>query len=680
MSTLNTNFNIETFFNCLSDMNCISPVWKQLLETLKDLEPGVSDQALALFCIYFSQLDDGNICIPLDEQALITKWNKKWQGLLLLKDNHSRQKEKNLEPETPDFAAIIKAGLKDLTASKLKNLITDDTRTEAFSKPFVIADNWLFATKYFKAKLSIEKNIKLIMTSKASPVSETAEDIQKYFADLTDHKILLEEEQAAAICRGLENNLIITGGPGTGKTTVICYLLWKLFFNQEYLNYPLYLAAPSGKAADRMKESISSNLEKLNLNNLNAQEKQTADNIFLKLNNTQSSTIHRLLSFNPRTNSFKYNAQNQFEANSIFVIDEASMIDITLFSSLLEAIPQTARVFILGDKDQLPSVQAGAVLGELLAKKEDSVAKLVKSKRFNEKSDAGLLKNALQEESPLDKTLLHSTDWDSWKEKSQFSNIPDKTYPVITFTPSADYKERTEELENIIDYWSAAFYKPLYEQAKNIDVDSPAEELNALWKNAIKARILCAERQGPQGVESINHQICSSITKEYNLNSSEEYYTGQLLMLTKNQNLFSLFNGDSGIVIQHNKLKYLMVKKELEDGKSALGAWQGKATNERSLEQQGILNNGSYIFYPLHLLPKESLETAYTITIHKSQGSGYKAILVMLPSQAGHPLLNRQIAYTAITRTEGSTYIYASYETMENARKTIIERDTQISL
>ncbi len=144
--------------------------------------------------------------------------------------------------------------------------------------------------------------------------------------------------------------------------------------------------------------------------------------------------------------------------------------------------------------------------------------------------------------------------------------------------------------------------------------------------------------------------------------------------------MFNLFNGDSGIVVsfpEDNKddgpigtisIKYLMVKKDI------------KALTAQSSKNEVIKYKGSYVFYPLYLLPKESLETAYAITIHKSQGSGYKAILVFLPEHSGHPLLNRQIAYTAITRTEGSTYIVARAETLEEARRTLIERDTQINL
>ena len=155
----------------------------------------------------------------------------------------------------------------------------------------------------------------------------------------------------------------------------------------------------------------------------------------------------------------------------------------------------------------------------------------------------------------------------------------------------------------------------------------------------------------------------------------EEFFAGELLMLTKNLALLDLYNGDSGIVIdmkidEKKFIKYLMVKKK---------AKKSDLENEKdSSEQGGIFRKGDYIFYPINLLPREAIETAYAITIHKSQGSGYKAILVFFPEQIGHPLLNRQIVYTAITRTEGSTYIVATKETIEHAKKTIIERDTMI--
>ena len=665
---------LKDFLKKLSDMNCITPVWKKVLDVLIQLEPEVSFEALAVICIYFSLLDDGNICIPLAAGKLTDKWQKKWEGLLLQEGRLSQKDEDNKY-----FADLITKGLPQISTEKLPNLISYSDS----SKPFIIDSGWLFAAKYYKAKINIERRISLIMPhTTISPLEEEKQNIREYFKNLTGSEtqlpMILKDEQINAILRGLDENLIITGGPGTGKTTVVCYLLWELFLTKDIMDYSLFLAAPSGKAADRMKESISETLARLNLEAIPAgHQRDTAQSVFEKLNSAQSSTIHRLLSFNPSTNGFRYNAENQFEKKSIFVIDEASMIDITLFSSLLEAIPEGARVFILGDKDQLPSVQAGAVLGELLAKKTGSVAELKQSSRFNDNSDVGRLKNAMQEASPLDKNLAFLTNWNEWKNSHSFTSIPQGEFPVTTFVPEKNYTERTKQLEEIITSWCQAFYENLVQQARDASVDFTSSKLDALWQSASKARILCAERRGLQGVETINNQICDSLIKRHNLSAEDDYFTGQLLMLTKNQAIFCLYNGDSGIVVENNGLKYLMVKKEIKSSSDT--PWQS-TTNDRSLVQQGIFQKGSYIFYPLHLLPKESIETAYAITIHKSQGSGYKAILVLLPSLIGHPLLNRQIAYTAITRTEGATYIFADYDTLEHARQTVIERDTQIHL
>ncbi len=664
---------ITDFFNKLSDMNCITPVWQKVLDVLFDLQPDISFEALALLCIYFSQLDDGNICIPLAPDELTEKWLKKWEGLLLQEGRLSQKAE-----DAKYFSDIICKGLTQISTDRLPNLIAESD----FSKPFIIDAGWLFASKYYKAKINIEKRIKLIMKHNTiPPLEEEKEKVREYFKNLTatetQSPITLKNEQLDALLRGLNENLIITGGPGTGKTTVVCYLLWELFLTKDIMDYSLYLAAPSGKAADRMKESISDTLSRLKLEKIPAgPERTVAQAVFNKLNSAQSSTIHRLLSFNPSTNGFRYNAENQFEEKAIFVIDEASMIDITLFSCLLEAIPQGARVFILGDKDQLPSVQAGAVLGELLANKKDSVAALKESSRFNDNSDVGRLKNAMQEENALDKKLANFTDWESWKNQNNFTLPPANDFPVTSFLTGQGQTSRFEQIEEITQRWAETFYLELSQDAKNITPDSPEAELDALWKKANTARILSAERQGYKGVEPINDRISSFIQSKDLSIAGNQYFTGQLLMLTKNQSIFCLYNGDSGIVIEYHNLKYLMVKKELKSEDTSTEA----STNERSLSNQGIRQQGSYIFYPLHLLPKESIETAYAITIHKSQGSGYPAILVLLPDQVGHPLLNRQIAYTAITRTEGATYLVADYESLEAARSTVIQRDTRIEL
>lgn len=621
--------------------NETSPIWEKMLEMLKKLEPKLKEDESKIFCRYFAEMEQGSTCLELENDEL-----------------------------------------SKISAEKLPNLIyniKETCKNEEFSlikKPFVIFEKHLFATKYFLAKCGIEERItKILKKRTANNFPVDIEEIADYFKNLTS--IILNDEQKEAIQRGLKENLIITGGPGTGKTTVVCYLLWKLLQNTELQNYTLYLAAPSGKAADRLKESISDELSKIT-KTLSDDEKK----IFDRLNNSESYTIHRLLSYNPSKNNFSYNSENQFSSDSIFVIDEASMIDINLFASLLEAIPDDAIVFILGDKDQLPSVDAGMVLGALLNAKEESKTELKNSVRFKEDSEIGRLKNAVQAGVT---PKVNFTDCEKWEGEfyiPEKENGTSKEYPVTYLQSTGQtQKDTAAQIEKLVIKWSETFYDKLAEAERCIfnSKKYPKEDaLNLIWKEANSARILCAERQYLGGVEKLNKIICSHIIKKNKIETNgEEFFPGQLLMLTKNQKMFNLYNGDTGIVFESesdgNVIKYLMVKKTAKKSNS-----ENKEQDSSNQSFGSIFQVGSYIFYPLYLLPRESLEVAYAITIHKAQGSGYEAILIFLPENINNPLLNRQILYTALTRTKGSTYLLANENILKQAVEREIVRTTMI--
>ena len=327
------------------------------------------------------------------------------------------------------------------------------------------------------------------------------------------------------------------------------------------LNWDIYLAAPSGKAADRMRESIMENIEKITDNTQNSIE------ALERIKSLESYTIHRLLRFDPTKNAFSRNEKNPFDPHSIFILDEASMIDISLFGAMLAAIPTGAKVYIMGDPDQLPSVDAGAVLGDLLRVDQPYVIKLLESNRFDDKSNIGKLsKNISTNTARMSFTNVNKLPSNPWGE---IQNINSETpldivqgFRLSDDSGQSTYSEQKKQIEKILKRWTDRFYKDLHGLAQNIeptgDFNEQSEALNTLWNASLCARILSAERQGLRGTEQLNRAVRIQLKQK-----ASGFFSGQLLMLTRNQTMLKLYNGDSGIVVYSNKDNqyYLLLKK-----------------------------------------------------------------------------------------------------------------------
>ena len=296
----------------------------------------------------------------------------------------------------------------------------------------------------------------------------------------------LETAQATAVARGVNENLIITGGPGTGKTTVIFFLLRNLYSKHpERLGMPLYLAAPSGKAADRMKESIAHSM-----NLVGSEEFEKNFEIYNKIMAAESYTIHRLLGYRPNENKFFHDEDNLFPEKAVFVIDESSMVDISLFGAFLKAVPQSARIFLLGDANQLPPVDAGAVLGDLLGAKVDSTVELTVSRRFDENSPIGKLASLENVESCFG--FKPSQSWlpgNSAQNAVQLLEIP--------------AENNRADVENLLNRWFNQYLSEFANLAGRINPQmecSPQDEefthRQEVWKFCTHSKILSAERQG----------------------------------------------------------------------------------------------------------------------------------------------------------------------------------------
>ena len=630
-------------FNSLKENRAISDVWKYVLIMLKN-KYDASDDLLKLFCLFFSLIDDGNICISLDAKKLKKKWNDKLNGLDLVGENI-------------DYDTIIEKGIVAVKNCAENNLLVyqcGDSGGVCENHLFVVYNGWLFTEKYFNAKQAIVDSVKHIFFERsisADDMEHEIENIKKKYGGV----VCLEPEQIDAIVRAVHNqNLIITGGPGTGKTTVVCYLLLELL--SKNIEHDVYVAAPSGKAANRMRESIINSLKRLSVEN-------TA--IYKKISDSRPLTIHKLLSLsNANTRETK-----KFPENSIFIIDESSMIDVMLFAKLLKNINQSdgARVFLLGDKDQIPSVQPGAVFSDLVTRNRgrNCLIELTKTHRFETGSDIYILKEHVQNGREI------SVDWqmglpDNWKQELQ---IEQKGYPVRYLTIS----EGGQVQKSVQDWYDAFYNAPEYDNVySNMSKQTPEVEiikvLDVIMSYLERAKILCAENHGMRGTYNINKVVCEYIKSKHCLETADndQLFVGEQVIVTQNQSLYDLSNGDLGVVVSFDNKKYIMFKRESVE----------KNTGSDEL----IFRRGNYVFYPIYLLPSDSIEPAYAITIHKSQGSEYSNILVFLPESNASPLLNRQILYTAITRTKYATYIVSDKENLEKAIKTTVERDTQLFL
>lgn len=657
----------QELYEKMQECGLISGTWGHHLEFLALLisdENAGKEELLKLFLLYFALIDDGNVYMPLDRDELTEKVNEKIDGLKVLIEEEADKKGKESPDEGVDSAkpAEVTEKLHRLEEVRAEFSGACDALSEIAGLDFVadcslfcVEDNRLFTKRFFEDVEEIKRSAKRLF--KKGPWTDRKKD----YSGLMIKSFDLTTNQKEIVDKGLCNNLLVTGGPGTGKTTSIFFLLSALL-EADPEKYDVYLAAPSGKAAARMKESIGKEIR--NMKNGGLPELK-------KIASFQEYTIHRLLEMDLNNNGYVHNRKNQFPKNSVFVIDEASMIDVDLFAALLQAIPDEARVFILGDKDQLPSVECGAVFAELLESVAgENVVYLTESKRFSSASKIYQLAEAVN----TDGVALPVKEED-WQPTDDFQIILagdeeaakkiDKEKPVYYYK---DDPCGSKEMESISEKWYDAFYKDLPGLCSGLDPEN-AGTLDQISGILDSARILSANNEGVRGVNTINRTILKK--KFAGKKRYSGFYPGELVMVIRNNKPLNLYNGDSGVAVtvpdaDGKPVMYLMFKKEtslqLEDGK----------------KDNRIFKRNGYIFYPAVLVNREDVVTAFAITIHKSQGSDYGNILVILPKRKGHPLLNRQIVYTAITRTKGTTYIVSNQENLEQAKKTRVKRNTGV--
>lgn len=511
-------------------------------------------------------------------------------------------------------------------------------------RPLVLDDHhrlYLFRYWEYETKLAALIRQRINDQSIDPDASRLKKILKKHFPMENGHAI--DWQKIAAVTALLNKFSVITGGPGTGKTFTITKILVLLAELAGTGDLKICLAAPTGKAAARLQESIRETTRMMNCS-------RRIKNVIA----TEVKTIHRLL--RPRADSpyFHHNLENPLGAD-IVIIDEASMVDLALMSKLVQAVPMSARLVLIGDKDQLASVEAGSVLGDICDRNvlhgfsrdykekilnltdenldsiktaspkkpglQDCIVVLNKSYRFSSDSDIGTLSGFVNRGEPdnalklLRKDGIQTIAWhDMDSEETVFKALENKIVQGYrSYLASADPLSALEEFGRF--------------------------------------KVLCALRIGPFGATSIN-RFAEKILQHRGILRLDPagfnpWYKGRPVMITRNDYNLGLFNGDIGIT------------------------WPDPEGSSQDLLVYFPAADDQVKSYATHRLPEH--ETVFAMTVHKSQGSEFDEVILLLPPKDS-PVLTRELIYTGLTRAKRKFSLWAKPAVLNNAITLKIER------
>ncbi len=423
---------------------------------------------------------------------------------------------------------------------------------------------------------------------------------------------------------------VLTGGPGTGKTTTVLRMLLMAQRHRQHVGLPparIAIAATTGKAAQRLLGSLQEGKRRLQ-SQLQITDKDGWGVLLVQVPASDALTLHSLLGYRPYDGRFTRNRELPLDAD-IVVVDEASMLDLSLLDALLQALPETAQLFLVGDADQLTSIGTGSVLLDLVAAMEES-------------DDLVRLRHGFRAQSRhLPRLLSAARTGDIEGFRSAFDGSEAVWHRVVS-PPQLEGRLR-EWAERITDL------PPLREGRAVQEADALAA-LDALASH----QLLAALREGVYGAVHANATIERILRLQWQQPVQSTWYPGRAVMVTRNDHVTRLFNGDVGIC--------------LADADGGLRIWFEAPAGAGGAE---VGARRARAFAPAALPAHES---AFAITVHKSQGSEYAHVALLLPPVAQHRVLTRQLVYTGLSRARQGVELWSGEAALASALSTPVRR------
>ena len=468
----------------------------------------------------------------------------------------------------------------------------------------------------------------------AVPETAAREWLDRFFPPVTEEPTITDWQKVACAVALRARLSVITGGPGTGKTYTAARLLALLLaLHPDGSPLRVALAAPTGKAAARLKQSIDDALTRLPV-----PADAGLDLSALIARMGPSRTLHALLGARPDTRAFRHHAANPLDVD-VLIVDEASMVHLEMMDALLQALPPTARLVLLGDKDQLASVEAGAVLGDLCqdaAEGRYSAATAQFVQRVAGQTlvaefvlpdpapvlaqQTVMLRQSRRFKGAIGQLALAVNRGDAAAARACLGGADNAVAsPVSALQPSSP--------QAVCALALGASGKPSYADYLRLLQTGPAgqgTEAHSRWVSSVlkayeRFRILCAVHQGDWGTQALNVAVQKALADAGLLRIQVEWYEGRPVMVTRNDAQLGVFNGDVGLVLPNT------------EGKPKVWFLDGEALRSVSVMRLA------------------QVETAFVMTVHKAQGSEFEHTALVLPP-GGAEVLSRELVYTGITR------------------------------